>query len=614
MKIKDRLHRSYSIISLTVLLITGAIILLSTQNRITSKLYNELTQTNLIIYKMVENVFQINRGILLRNLDIFDQHIGEVSLQKNEILDSDAEHHITQLTDYISIETLSIDGIPAFENFDIVDDVAALTGGNISLLQIVPQGLLRISTNIERTDGSRATQIYYPNDHMITRAMRSGEIYVDKIFESGHWQLVAFKPIIVNGNTLGAIQVGIQPDVEALREQILDIKIGETGIPFIVDTEGILIIASEEENENVYHLPHIKKMISDKSDGVVYHQEEKNRVITAYQYLPEMEWIVASGSYLNEFYGELQVILWIISLSIITALLIIVLVSSKLAENLARPIKQLTGLMEELKGTGYEQLRFKIRKIKGEEEEIQVLTNTFDKMLYDLDDAQKQIISRHRRFRETSLRREVDDLLTKEFSVLETGELEGYHPDGMDAAGDYYDIAIGPGNLKWYLIGLTGEVSYAAGLFMMIAQSFLNSLFKEMPQVDQYEAVQMLNGYLAPSVNDILGRNTAFSIALLVDRGDGYMTYSGPDRKIFIHSPGHMRKRSVEMRPVEYQNGEIFRAEFRLEEEELMLLRGKILPSDSLQIQEEHLNSNEYLSIIKERREESDSLFILKTV
>jgi hypothetical protein len=605
MRIKDRLHLSYSLISLAVLIIMGAIILLSTQKRIAAKLDAELGRTNLLVYEMVENVFDLNRKNLLRNLGIMDRSVEEILLDGEQLIDSDAEHYITQLTDYISIETLKINGITVFEDATLVDRISDITGGHSSILQLVPHGLLRISTSIRRTDGSRATQVYFPDESKVTGAIRNGQTLISKTIEMGQWYLVAYKPVYLKGEVVGALEVISKPDIESLRTHILSTKIGLTGTPFIVDTEGILVIAAENENENVYHLPHIKAMIKAKGSGkITYRDDSGRKIVIAYQYQPNLQWIIASGSYVSEFYGELGFISWIIIVSLIIALLIIVIVSQHLAENISDPINQLTLRMVELRELQYDfsnfnlidRIRKKVAEIDTDEEEIKVLTATFGKMLEELEEAHKQIISRHRKFREEELIKKVDDLLLPDHEILSEQEPLQLEDISEEAAGDFFDISRGPDSRTWYLAGFHSESHQSSGLFMMLAQTFLNSVFRNIPDTAPAEAANMLNGYLAGS----LGGGYNFSIVVSSD--SGWIQYAGVEKELKIFREDSERCERIPTRSAslpERGTGETRTATFKLHRGTLLFLHGQSDLNGSNEL------CREFSRIVKENWNES---------
>lgn len=596
MKIKDRLHLSYNLVSLTVLCVTGLIILIATQNRISRSLYAELERTNVLVYKMVENVFDLNRKILLNNLDFFYTQIDSVELDENKLINSDAEHYITRLTDYITIPSLLINNTSIFGDTAFVDKVSAMTGGNVSFLQLVPQGLLQVATNIRRADGSRSTQLYYPNDTRVVNAIREGKEYVDKTFEMGLWHIVAYRPLIVDGKIIGAIHVGIQPDIETLRKHILDIRIGETGIPYIVDNEGILVISSVNENENVYHLSHIKTMITEEADGILTWVEQKNegktgkKIIVSYKYLEQMQWIVAVGTYIDEFYGELSIISKIIIFSVISALITIIYVSFRIADKLARPIKQLTNCMVDVREIKYNFSNFaqvdkiceQLKGIKASEDEIQVLTSTFYRMLQELENAHRELISKHRRYREAALVKKVEEILLPDYEKLLDENKVQEEQSREETVGEYFDSSTGPGGQTWYIVGQGGEPRESATLLMMLAQSFISSVFKELPDATPIEAVSMLNEYLSRLSPD--KASSLQSASLIVSDGNGWFQYAGPHTALTIYGQDGANWETVVPRALDSNNtiyGNNRTALFQMKKGSVFVLNKVILDSEA---------------------------------
>ncbi len=618
MQIRDRLHRSYSIISISVLIFMGVTIYLSTQQRISRTLHNELTQTNFLIYKMVENVFDINKEALLRHLNLFEKRIETVNLDNTRLLESDAEHHITQLTDYIRIETLFINNLQVFNSSDFVDHIAEITGGHASILQLVPHGLLRISTSIQRADGSRATQVYYPDNHEITETIRKGKIYIGKLYEMNRWYIVAFKPIFSKDRVIGAIQVGIEPDINALRKHILDIRIGRKGIPYIVDTEGILIISEQKEGENVYHLPHIKKMIRNGGDGLLVFSEGSSspllpasRIITTYSYHRELQWIIATGSYISEFYGELRFIPWIILLSAITALLIFIQVSRRLAESISNPLIMLTSYMTDLRTIQFDFTNFKLidnirEKLSGlviQEEEIRVLSETFAKMLVELEDAQRQQISRYRKLREIELIKKVDAQLNPDSEILNETDVSSEPDISVETAGDFFDISRGPEGQSWILIGFGKDDNVNTGIIMQLAQNLLNSLFRNIADISAEEAVLMLNNRFASLLNDIDDR---LYFSILTASESGWLQYAGPEPDLMVYRNGQARFERISARTASVDADGLYSATIKLKEEDALIMDN--LSAPELKSRKQSL----YSSILAENwKESADEICIM---
>ncbi len=549
MRIKDRLHRAFSLVVLSVLSATGIVILVLTRSSAASALDKEISQTSFLIYKIVQNVFDLNEKMLLGNLKLLESNIRTVGLDESVRIDSDAEHYITRLTDYVQVPALVINGRVAFGDERLVDSVAGISGGNVSVLQLFPQGLLQIATNIRRPDGRRATQLYYPNDDKITAAIRAGRTYIGKAFEMNEWYIVAYRPIFLNGEPIGAIHAGIKPDIADMRKHILDIRIGRTGRPYIVDTEGILIIAADDENENVYHLRHIKTMVDSRGDGMVSYRESArwpdrgDETIAYYRYLPEMEWIVVAGSLKREFYSDQEIITWIVVLSIIIAFGAAVLVSLQVSDNLTRSIQFLTDSMNAVRDLSFdfgdfaavERVKRRLKESSAAEDEIVVMTEAYYKMLDELEAAQRQIISRHRRFREMEIGKKVGAMLREDFETLQGYEVLAGTSTSDEAAGYYFDRTAGPRGQVWYLVGLAASRNSAAELVMMMAQSAVSSIARSMPDAGGPEIVAMVNRFLIDGLRVRAELEAILSVALVVTRPDGLFEYAGMDDSALVY-------------------------------------------------------------------------------
>lgn len=547
MRIKDRLHRAVSFVVLSALAATGLVILALTRASASRSLDKELSQTSFLIYKAVRNVYDLNEKMLLGHLRLLESRIGSVSLDGAATVDSDAEHHITRLTDYVSLPVLSINGRPALGDALLVDSVAELSGGYVSLLQLFPQGLLQVATNIRRPDGRRATQLYYPNDDKITEAIRAGKTYVGKAFEMNEWYIVAYKPLLVDGRPVGAIHVGIKPDIADLRKHILDVSIGRTGRPYIVDTEGILVIAAEGEGENVYHLPHVKRMVQDQTDGTVRYREggpgRSEAVVVHYRYLPEMEWYVVAGSYEREFYADQEAIAWTVTLAIVIAFGVAVLVSLRVSDRLTKSIGYLTESMNAVKELRFDfgdfaavdRIKGRLRTFEAVEDEIALMTESFCRMMDELEAARKEIVSKHRRWREMEIGKRVGAMLEADFETLQGYEDAGAGVWPDEAAGQYVDRSAGPEGEAWYLIGEAQARGYAPALAMMMAQAASSSMARAMPESTPEEIAAVAGGYLVDGLEERAGLEGVLALSLVVVRRNGSCLYAGPREGLLVY-------------------------------------------------------------------------------
>ncbi len=105
----------------------------------------------------------------------------------------------------------------------------------------------------------------------------------------------------------------------ALKQKIKNKRVGKTGYIYCIDRKGVLRIHPESEGKNIINArdsnghPFIQEMIAKKSGWIRYPWQnttdsEPRMKIVRYEYFPVWDWIVAVGSYEDEFYQEANTI------------------------------------------------------------------------------------------------------------------------------------------------------------------------------------------------------------------------------------------------------------------------------------------------------------------
>ncbi|MCG8332954.1 MAG: Cache 3/Cache 2 fusion domain-containing protein [Proteobacteria bacterium] len=121
-----------------------------------------------------------------------------------------AVHQRTKKSSQITIPQMSIRNRKVAFNFDIVDEIKTKTGvETATIFQAIPEGLLRISTNVKELDGSRAVGTYIPKTSPVYRAIMKGEMFYGRAFVVNAWYQTAYEPILDGrSNVIGAFYVG----------------------------------------------------------------------------------------------------------------------------------------------------------------------------------------------------------------------------------------------------------------------------------------------------------------------------------------------------------------------------------------------------------------------
>ena len=123
--------------------------------------------------------------------------------------------------------------------------------GTATIFQKVDSGYVRVSTNVQKTDGTRAIDTYIPNHSPVIQSIEKGEIYYGRAFVVNSWYITAYEPIVVNNKIVGILYVGDkEKDLEKLKETLYSLKIMESGYTFVFDKKGKMLIHPFIEGQN----------------------------------------------------------------------------------------------------------------------------------------------------------------------------------------------------------------------------------------------------------------------------------------------------------------------------------------------------------------------------
>ncbi len=130
----------------------------------------------------------------------------------------------------------------------LVDKVTVLNGAACTVFQRLNEAgdLLRVCTSVLNKEGQRAIGTYIPavqpdgKQNPVVAKMLAGERYEGKAFVVSEWYLTAYEPLKdASGRLIGALFVGVpQRSAAALRQALLDTKVGSTGYVFVVQGSG----------------------------------------------------------------------------------------------------------------------------------------------------------------------------------------------------------------------------------------------------------------------------------------------------------------------------------------------------------------------------------------
>jgi PAS domain S-box-containing protein len=224
----------------------------------------------------------------------------------------------------VELKTWLLNGEKLNKKFSYVDKVQDILGGTVTVFQKIDQGYLRISTNVLKSDSSRATGTYIPNDSPVIKTIEKGETYIGRAYVVNDWYATAYEPLIKNNQLVGMLYVGNkEKDIKEIRTALKSLTIGKSGYTYVFDDNGILLIHPTDEGKNVSGQSFFSEM-KKKKHGIIRYQFEGYEHLSAFDYFDEFNlYIVVTINEKEETKSEINNI--ILSSSIISCLIILIL-------------------------------------------------------------------------------------------------------------------------------------------------------------------------------------------------------------------------------------------------------------------------------------------------
>ena len=204
----------------------------------------------------------------------------------------------------------------------IVDEVQKMVGGSSTIFQKMNAkgDMLRVTTNIRKTDGTRATGTYIPaanpdgQPNPVVAKILKGEIYKGRAFVVDAWNITVYKPLHAgDGELVGMLYNGVKErEGERLNAAIASGKIGQSGYTFVMDSKGTLVIHPQAElvgknAASALKITSLEEVLNQKKAGEARGFSYKNdagRMLLVHYYFPEWDWIVCGLGNWDELTNE----------------------------------------------------------------------------------------------------------------------------------------------------------------------------------------------------------------------------------------------------------------------------------------------------------------------
>lgn len=306
--------------------------------------YQDIDHITQGIYTLCETQEEVLQQFVGHSLNVARdtlKEMGAPALDPAETVTWSAVNQLSQESAEVALPKLKLGSVWLGQNPDpataspLVDEVRDLVSVTCTVFQRMNDrgDLLRVCTNVTGSNGKRAIGTYIPavepdgTPNPVVAAMLKGETYLGRAFVVNAWYISAYAPFSdAAGNFIGAIYVGVpQESATGLRKAIMEAKVGQTGYVYILNATGlsrghyVVSKGGKRDGENIWDakdaggnlfIQDICKRALTLKPGEIAEarypwqnpgEPEVRMKMARFTYFAPWDWVIAGGSYLDEF-------------------------------------------------------------------------------------------------------------------------------------------------------------------------------------------------------------------------------------------------------------------------------------------------------------------------
>lgn len=232
---------------------------------------------------------------------------------KTETLDIEAIIENTSITNKFAVNKLFCEKQLIYNNTSIPERITHITGGYLSLWQKIDDGYIRISSNLPEAITVGSYPVFIHNSSLIVQNVERGEKYFSHDIQDNELRLSVYKPLYLNKNVKGIIQITINRGLSAqLNKVFLQNEFYSENKAFYLTKDGTSIIntmlSNEFESNDIFH----KIKIKDKTfNSLKYKKHERGRYVNEilfFKYIAAIEGYAGISVSEKELTGDLPAI------------------------------------------------------------------------------------------------------------------------------------------------------------------------------------------------------------------------------------------------------------------------------------------------------------------
>ncbi len=267
---------------------------------------------------------------------------------------------------------LTLAGKPVNMDFGLVDQFTEATGAVATVFASSGEDFVRVTTSLKNDKGERVVGTQLDRAHPGYKAVREGNSFTGLAALFGRQYMTHYEPIKDGaGKVVGLAFVGLDftDYLKSLKDTIRAMKIGNSGYFYVLDARpganyGNLIVHPASEGKNILDSKDpdgrefIKDILEQKSGTIRYPwinasmgETKAREKVVAFTFLKPWNWVVAGGTYVDEYTSEVRSVRNIFAMSglvvvVFTAMVLFYMVK----RTVTRPLKEVQSAASRIAG------------------------------------------------------------------------------------------------------------------------------------------------------------------------------------------------------------------------------------------------------------------------
>ncbi len=351
MKIGTRLNLILGAVMIVIMFSLGGYVTISQKKTLMETTSQQMTnQTNdlrlLIEQQVAANQQLVNTGI--EYAKEYFNNLGTITMDSLPPVTFAATNQETKSQQSMKLQSWSLAGAQIQNGTTIVDAIQDKIGGTATIFQKIPQGYLRIATNVIQLDGKRATGTYIPMDSPVAQAVNRGETYYGRAFVVNDWYLTAYSPIVKDKEVIGILYVGIkEKNMGELRDIFKEKKYFKEGYPYLVTNTGELVIHPTSVGENIADGSPFQAILKNKGKSNTANYEwQGEKKVQYFEYIQEIDSYVCIALGEKDLMASIMKLRTAISIALISGIIIFILIITGMSRGLTTSLNKTVKLAQ----------------------------------------------------------------------------------------------------------------------------------------------------------------------------------------------------------------------------------------------------------------------------